>query len=536
MASITFPNYSRLDGLNSLVTKCVHTLCFPANESLPKASQLPSLYDFNLLPNNKKRVNSKVPCRLLELFYSKFHESSSYRTGEKRSLLDVHSRQFIVDYIIRERILVSANFVIQLLQDGGVYNFDLWQLCELNEFTSQEAEQILLQMCSCAHVFRNLTLGGSSWIYNFLIVRGALKKFLSNSSLCNLNALKIQQLSYETFHPLLHSCAQLERLEIAQPLLSNRDILKMSTYLASNSLTICQTLRNLMLPSSVKEEGLLHLLANFPKLTHIRCTPFEQLLDLLDLSLVNLSPTQYLAQGATTALNNLRSLTIDHPMSSDMMERLLRVCPQIEELSLQVQEGMNLSLLATQAPKLSKLALYNSPSLPLNYLEHVVPLLEVAGQRLTSLSLEYFEHIDLTTCAQHCPNLRAFTAQWFSTVTLQHRLYRLLMIKKPFCNLRYLRLRPRPHQSLSAEITSFLLNDATQLRHIELYCCSELTDDTIFAINKLNPLQFLQTFILRHGHNVTNDALFKLVSRASANDSLVFHDCGLVPPARKEEM
>ncbi|KAH9388106.1 hypothetical protein TYRP_009314 [Tyrophagus putrescentiae] len=564
MASMNFPTYSRLDGLNSLVTKCVHTLCVPASDAatLPKTqSSVPSLYDFNLLTNHstKKRGSSReLPCRLLELYLERFHakRNTNAITGSssRRSLLDMHSRQSVLDYIIRERILVRANFVLQLLRDGGAFHFDLWALCEINEFSPAEVEAILQAMAAVAGAFRSLSIGGTSWIYEFTLERGPLRKLLNQAALgTSLRSLKMQQVSFESLFALMHSCGRLQRLEIAQPSLQCADIEKIASYLR---------MQQQHLPSSVKDRGLMHLLPFFPRLTTLRCTPFEELLDTLEQSLAHrhhlqLPTTVTAARRTVAVLADLRSLSIAHPMSVDTVDRLMAACPHLVELSIQVQEGMSLAALATEqtAATLRRLALNNSPSMPLNFVEHVAPLLRSpTGRRLTSLSLEYFDHIDLTTVTESCPSLRSFSAQWFSTVTVQQladehsrRLHRMMAsIKKcssaassckPFSELRHLRLRPRPHQSLSAEVVAYLLNDAADLRHIELYCCSELTDEAILAINQRNPLPHLQTFILRHGHSVTNGALCRLVASAAASTgSLVFHDCGLVPPVRKEEM
>lgn len=542
MDSLETSPFSNLHSLNSLVTKCVHVLCHSDNPRLYKtASQsLSSLYDFNLIFD--KRTSSASPVRLIELLYKQFHNSPSYLNGKHKYLLDIHSRQAIIDYIIRERIIVSADFIVFLLQDGGVYRLDLWQLCTINEFTSQEVETILHSMIPWAHLFIELSIGGSQWFYEFCITSGVLRKLLCKyNSLVNLASLKIQQIPYEMdFVSLLHACPKLKHLEISQPSLRNRDILKMTTYLNAHILPICSSLQSVSLPSSVKEEGLIYFLSKFRNITDLRCTHFEQMLDLLDSWQTNLSTNYPLAMLTLKVLTRLRCLSVAHPMSCDMIDRLVKVCPNIEQLSLEIQEGMDLSKF-NQANKLSKLELHNSSSMPIIFTEHVVPVLKSCGHRLKSLSLEYFDHIDLTMCAQYCPNLLSFSAQWFSMLTIQRERYQnhqLVPIESPPCfsNLRYIRLRPRPHQWLSAETTSFILSSSLGLRHIELYCCTELTDDTIDAILSKNRLAHLQTFILRHGHNVSKTALSHLVSTSSSCNSLVFHDCGLVPLSRKEDM
>ena len=527
-------SYCHLEALNSLVTRSVHVLCSPVNTLYSKVTNLSlsSLYDLNLFTNCNQNVSAKAPRRFLELLYDKFHDDPT-----AKEMFEVNSRQALLDYILRERIVVRANFIIQLLKDGGFYDFDLWQLCEINDFTTQEMELILTHMCSVSHVFKRLSIGGALWMYNFRVTNGFLKKFLCKSgSLINLKSLKIQQISFEIdFISLLYSCPNLEKLEISQPSLSNNDMRKMSMHLSSVSLSICQSLRYINFPSSVKEEGIMYFLAHFPNIVHIRCTPFEQLIDLIELSSTTLSLNQYFAQRSLAVLGNVRSLSITHPMSCDTVDRLLMLCPKLEQLSLHIQDGMNLLKLTTHAPHLVKLDLHNSPSAPVEFNECIAPVLEVLGKQLKSLSLEYFNHIDLTKCAYFCPNLEAFSSQWFSTLAIQNHLRRWLNIKKPFSQLKHLRLRPSPLHSLHVDTCNFMLNDATLLKHIELYCCSEISDDTIFEISAKNPLRHLQSFIMRHGHCVTNDALLKLVSCASSTGSLVFHDCGLVPPNIKSK-
>ena len=330
---------------------------------------------------------------------------------------------------------------------------------------------------------------------------------------------------------LFNSCANLEHLEIAEPSLKNRDMFKMTKHLSSNPyLSICRSLQHITLPSSLQEEGIMHFLAHFPNITHLRCTPFEQLLDLLEHSITNGSSNKLIAEKALKVLSNLRALSIAHPMSRNMVDRLLLNCPQIEELSLELQKYMSLSTLATSAQRLVKLELHNSANQSISFADHVVPILEGCGQQMQVLSLINFDHIDLTKCAQYCPNLRSLSAQCFTTITYQRRLLRWMNVRNPFGNLKHLRLRPRPDYSLPLDVCVSMLQNCLNICHIELYCCLELTDDNIDQINQTNRFERLQTFILRHGHSVTDHALCRLVSCATSLNNLVFHDCGLVPP------
>lgn len=542
MTSQHFPLYTHHDSINSLVTKCVHVLCHPQTKAKSLRKRMPSnnlasLYDMNLLNESNCKISSKAPSRYIELLYQQFKagaggEGDGRLRQQSRSFLDIHARQSIIDYITRERLLVTADLVIDLLADGGVYRFDMWQLCTINEFTSEEIERILDQMAKCAHVFQSLSIGGNTWIYDHDITVGVLRNFFATpNSLCSLVALKLQQLPFELVS-VLASCPALFELEIAQPSLSDRDIFQLSSHLCSHPLSVCNTLRSVILPSSVKEEGVARFLSHFPKVQHLRCTPFEQMLDWIEES-----PICEQNQKTLKTLWGLQRLSIAHPMSGDMVDRLLQLCPSIRQLCLEVQEGMCLDRLTpTAAPCLQRLELHNSPTMPINFLEHVVPVLESIGHQLEHLSLEYFEHIDLIAIARLCPRLQTLGIQWFSVITLQTRYQHVATIENAFAKLECLRLRPRPHQTLSPEVCLALLKRATNLRHIELYCCTELTDDTILVINQSNPLRKLQTFILRHGHSVTNEALCRLVSSASLANSLVFHDCGLVPPIKKEDM
>lgn len=533
MFSINFPTYSRLDALNSLVTKSVHVLCLPVDFLYQRpASDWSSLYDLNIL-NRFESKNKKAPYRLLQRLYDDY----LIRNNQKFSLLDVNSRQAIIDYIIRERISVQAEFVISIIEDGGVYNLNIWQLTEINEFTHEEIDRMLKAMYTFSKCFRQLSLGGASWIYHNPIVNGALKMFLCNNrNLFNVKALRIQHLTSEIdITSLFNSCANLEHLEIAEPSLKNRDMFKMTKHLSSNpDLSICRSLQHITLPSSLQEEGIMHFLAHFPNITHLRCTPFEQLLDLLEHSITNGSSNKLIAEKALKVLSNLRALSIAHPMSRNMVNRLLSNCPQIEELSLELQKYMSLSTLATSAQRLVKLELHNSANQSISFADHVVPILEGCGQQMQVLSLINFDHIDLTKCAQYCPNLRSLSAQCFTTITYQRRLLRWMNVRNPFGNLKHLRLRPRPDYSLPVDICVSLLKNCLNLSHIELYCCLELTDDNIDQINQTNRFERLQTFILRHGHSVTDHALCRLVSCATSLNNLVFHDCGLVPPDIKE--
>ena len=164
-----------------------------------------------------------------------------------------------------------------------------------------------------------------------------------------------------------------------------------------------------------------------------------------------------------------------------------------------------------------------------------MPILESRGKQLTALSLEHFVVIDLTTCAKLCPNLLRFSAQWFTILGYMRpnmpSSLRDRHLKTPFSNVTHMRLRPLSGRNIPADVCAFTLTNAKHLTHIELYCCYDLSDSDVQAIQSKNPMTYLKSLILKHGHKVTKEALNLLVSRA---DRLSFIDCGI--PLKKEDL
>ncbi|KAF7493811.1 hypothetical protein SSS_07141 [Sarcoptes scabiei] len=533
MFAVNFPLYSpHNDGLNSLLAECVHFLCKPLD-----SNQLSSLQDFNV--SAKSFDNLETPHRLIEKLYEYGHQK---RKNPKSPLLNLNCRQSLIDYIIRERLKIRSDLILQLFDDGGLRDFDLWKLSEINEFTAIEIKKIFLKMLERSDNFHQLSLGGINWIYNSEIINGVLREFLChNKNLTNLRSLKIQQITSQIdFFSLLSSCPNLNSLEIAEPSLNDATIIELNNRFGLNhaKLDVCHSLKRITFPSSIKEQGLILFLAHFTSITHLRCTPFEQLLDLLDQYLVNETSQAEnfinIAQKVSSTLKNLKVLSIAHPMSRNMIERLVRHCPKLVEISLELQKQMNLIPLI-EATNLEKLELHSCAFESISFIEHIVPILERCGHRIKSLSLINFDHIDLSKCAQYCPNLLTFSAQCFQTITSQNRYLKLFGIKNFFPHLKQLRLRPRPTHVTPIDICLQLIQNANDLEHIECYCCSDLNDEKIDEINRKNSLSYLETLILGHNHQVTYEALCRLVRASYLSNNFVFHDCGLVSAKIKQE-
>lgn len=73
--------------------------------------------------------------------------------------LPLHCRQQTLDYFVRERIEVNADLVCELL-NGSINYFDLWGLCEINNFNDNDICKILNQLTLNSSNLTELTIGG----------------------------------------------------------------------------------------------------------------------------------------------------------------------------------------------------------------------------------------------------------------------------------------------------------------------------------------------------------------------------------------
>lgn len=435
--------------------------------------------------------------------------------------LPINIRQSLFDYLIRERLAAPVELICTLLT-GGLYSFDLWSLCDINPISAAGVTQILTTLADNCTTLNELSIGGATWIYNQKVISGPLRKLWKKTNLSKLTVLKLQQVSSsEELVSILECCDNLKKLDICQPSITDRDIFRIA-----NKIEKCVQIRNslceISLPSSLKGSAIHKLLSFFPNIRRLKCAHFETLFDIIDIQ-------ESLHSGALITLSSLRGLTITHPMSCDAVNRIVSLCPLLEEVSLDVQDGMELSPL-NRLRNLKRLEFRNSttPTFAASYNHQILPLLQQKGASLEALSLEHFDNIDLSQCDQLCPNLEFFSLQWFTMLSYQANI-NVRRMKNPFSKVRRLRLRPRTQRILPSDVCLYFLSSAKQLSYIELYCCYELSDEDVKKIHAANPMTELKSLILRHGHNVTKETLNLLVSKAS---DLAFVDCGY-PPTKK---
>lgn len=499
----------------------------------PKPSQLCPLNSLE-----SKCIKQLINAQLIST--SNFQDSK-YNQNEKNLLhfqhLHHYLRQAIFDYIIRERISISSRFICELLNEG-LSSFDLWTLLETNNYSNNDICDIITCLANNMAQTKEISLGGQTWMYCSQVVNGPFKMLFKNK-LPKLNKLKIQQISCEQdLLNIIKSCDNLSKLEISQPSIgeNHRKLIEIHDELRKCSSR--SKLRELHLPSSLKGIGILLMLDIFNKVESLKCAYFEKLLDCLngketdETKDVEIKITEEQKQSVKRTLASLKCLTITHPMSCDTINKLVECCPLLEELGIELQDCMELFPIVNLT-RLKRLEIRNSPMMSAKFKSKVEPILEIIGKQLESLSLEQFDFIDLEKCAKLCPNLEMFSAQWFILLSLTHSLISANQktAKELFSNLRYLRLRPRSQRSIPSAICTLLLSNATKLINVELYCCDDLSDSDVKTICKRNQMKHLRSLILRHGHNITKDALNQLVCQA---DQLTFIDCGTLSVSKTE--
>lgn len=386
----------------------------------------------------------------------------------------------------------------ELLVCSGVPAFDLGCLddCKFNDVCS-----VLEKLTRTGSCLRELGLIGQ-WLYQPSSIE-LVKDILSASP--NLFHLRLQHTTKEgrELEYACSNCPKLRHLEVMHPSTDDEDIQSLVDALSHEEFeSTRQNLSEIKLPSSVNGRSVLHLMQALPNLRYISCTYLDQVLDELE----EQEDQAYWRERTSKVLGIQATL----PVSEDTVSILTEWFPNLEEVSLEVQEDMELGSLAS-LPKLRTLELKNSPTLPASYLEEVLPLLSACGKKLLSLSLERFDVVDLAKTAMFCPNLRSFSAQWFTMLgTTTGR--RATM---PFLNLRYLRLRPRVNRKVTPEACEILLTNSQTLRHLEFYCSYGLTDSLVSKIVKTNKFTNLRTLLLRHGHGLSSSGI-RLLTRASS--------------------
>lgn len=449
------------------------------------------------------------------LGWSRGRRNSVTARSEDNPFLEypINLRHELLNHLLRlkptGRELLKA---AELLVTSGIPSFDL--SC-LDDCKFSDVRTILEALIRTGPCLKELVLAGQ-WLYHDssnALVQEILR------SCPNLQYLKLQHTTVEgrEVELALRHCPKLQRLEIMHPSIDEKDIEDLADSIRNNPLfdDSRQLLMEVRLPSSVSGRGVLKLLQALPNVQYIACTYLDQIIDELE-DMQDIYEQSYWHE----RLSHVRGLHVCLPVCADTPELLVNWFPSLGELSLEVQEEMDLQPLANLS-KLTSLELKNSPTIPISYMDEVLSLLAKCGKKLLSLSLERFDLIDLTKTTTYCPNLKSFSAQWFTILSTSMG----RRSKKQFLNLRYLRLRPRVSRKVTPEACEILLTHSQCLKHLEFYCSYGLTDTLVNKLLKTNQFTQLRTLLLRHGHGLSSNGILQITRWAQ---NLRVWDVGMI--------
>lgn len=441
------------------------------------------------------------------------------RLCSRMNLVPPPVRQEILNHLIQEKKQMDLDFVTSLLIPGGMTSIDVWQLAE-DEMINASSILALFEagVKNCLSL-KTLSVGGSCWIYDGPGMESVMT-LLKKTSFPVMTKLRIQELRFgKDLVSLLHSCPNLRDLEICQPCLSDANIDQITRDL-SNVSCLTDHVSSLTLPSSVKGSGILVFLSICRRLHKLQVGRFDSVLEEIEReertneSKDILENTQGHERHSVVSLTQvkqrlkcLQSLTVNHPLGFGSIRHLVSLCPSLHEISLQVQECMDLSSLLS-LNNLRSVELKNSGTA--SFAEHVLPIIEGIGMRLECLSIEGFDILDLRQCASLCPNLSHLSLKFFSSLTF-HPQPRLLFCRPvrrtPFLFLRYLCLRPRSQKIIDPDTIHYLTDEACDLEYLELYHCQDLCDENLKKIKSSNGLINLESLILGPHHSLSNNFL-----------------------------
>lgn len=416
----------------------------------------------------------------------------------------LHVRQDLLECILDDEARSPAvRRVAELLLVCGVESFDL--SC-LDDCSTADLQFILNMLEEHGGSLCRLTISGL-WMYS-PESEDIVKRILKSAR--NLRVLRIQDIYRDTLEVLVRSCPLLQRLEVMHYSINAEDIASVSQIVQSEGLGIQRSLVEVRLPSSVNGEGVISLIETFPNLQIIRCVYLEAVLDSLDAKASSGRRDWWVRR-----LSRIHALQSGQSMGSGSVERLVAWFPALEEVVLHVQEDMNLRELA-KLKRLRSLELRNSATIPSSYTDDVLPLLALCGKRLLNLGLEHFDVVDLARTDIMCPELESLSLRWFILLgCTSPAVSSRAAASRPFQNLRELRLRPRVGRTVPREACEHLLTHCQNIRHMELFCCTGLTDSLAAVLAKRNGFASLKSVRLRHGHGLSANGLQCFLSRAA---------------------
>lgn len=483
-------------------------------EKLPRVFERPDKTCSRMLPqcSLKQSCLGTVSDFLLSWSKNTFRQDFDPENAEKNPFFHypIHLRQDMLNSLVKVRpdgkqLLRAA----ELLVGSGIESFDLG--C-IEDCKFPDVRMLLDILINHGRTLRELRIAGH-WLYRKESA-SLLQRLLESTP--NLQRLQLQHTTKggKELETIARQCGRLHTLEILHPSLDEQDILSLTKKIRKDGSfwAMRDSLNELRVPSSVNGKSILVLLETFHNIEYLHCGYLEQMLD----EFSNFKNSTFWVQ----RLSHLRGIQATHPLGDDSVCRLVQWCPNLREISLEVQEGMSLIPIA-KLTHLQFLQLRNSPTLPASYTEEVLPLLKACGERIHRLNLEQFDVVDLVKTALTCPNLRAFNAQWFTilgTGTIHGNV-------KPFLKLRFLRLRPQVNRRITPDAIKILLRHCQGLRYLELYCSHGLNDPLATWLIQQNPLQHLRTLILRHGHGLSINGVHTITNSAT---KLKFRDLGRV--------
>lgn len=510
---VKFRNYSHLESLTSLTAMAIRMLCRSVKQITDGCKSLSPLYDVSTWGENGdwRKVKLKdydchknpAPKRLLEVLYE--HNTQP-------PLLDGKSRQAILDYIFRAAVPVRAEFFLYLFKDGGVYELNFCWI-EFMTPTRKMREKLFLEMCKTSNSIRKLTIrppvDNTAEFWN---------KSMKNVKFPNLKVLDLNNIRPGLEFPM-ENCPNL----ITFTAVDKTEVFRNLSRSLKSKTSMFESLSELNVPQLTTEAEVMLCLANFPNIVKLRLPNIIELVELL-----NQKSHLPLGQNAMKVLKNLRYIYVINPLYSSEIEALVQTCPNLEEMSLGLQDGKELHKLS-QATKLRKLEIATvweyTQNGQLSFTDHVIPLLEKIGIRLNTLSFYNFDTIFLAECAKNCPNLESFYALDFNSLVSHN-----LLMTHPFRQLKSLWIRPRCPMADPTPVC-YILMGAPQLRHVEIGEGINFRNKSLKLIYSDNPLKMLQTFSLqvskKMSDNILHKTMAKLLAASFTCGNLVQHDCGL---------
>lgn len=389
--------------------------------------------------------------------------------------------------------------VAEHLLVNGLNEFDF--NC-INDVPFDQLERIFYLVKQNGNYLKSLRLVGQ-WTYS-RCGSAMLRELLQSCP--NLERCTLQEAHYEEILCVARNCLKLMQLEVLHPSLNHVDVASLQMIGQNEKFSIQHSLRRLTLPSSVDGRSVLAMLELFPHITDLTCVHLEDLM-----------AAAVASESAISRCAKISSLRVPHVMGWNSIETLVKIFPNLNRLSLKIQEIMNVQHIAN-LDKLTSICLENSQVIPSSSTEDVLPLLRNIGHRLTHLRLIYFDVIELPKIDFYCPQLRALDLQQFTLLgCITERFQRLQrgFADHPFKQLRFLHMRPRQGQCISQEACLILLKGCHHLVHLDLHDAFGMTDALVNVLAELNSFMELRQICLRGGHNLSRIGIETLLSHST---------------------